>query len=46
MVSAAAFVNIGFRFECLVAGFQAVFPLNAKKVQICEIMSSGFAVKI
>ena len=24
----------------------AVFPLNAKKVQICEIMSSGFAVKI
>ena len=23
-----------------------VFPLNAKKVQICEIMSNGFAVKI
>ena len=25
---------------------QAVFPLNAKKVRIREIMSGGFAVKI
>ena len=25
---------------------QPVFPLNAKKVRICEIMSGGFAVKI
>ena len=25
---------------------KAVFPLNAKKVRICEIMSGGFAVKI
>ena len=24
----------------------SVFPLNAKKVRICEIMSGGFAVKI
>ena len=25
---------------------KTVFPLNTKKVQICEIMSGGFAVKI
>ena len=24
----------------------AVFPLNAEKVRICEIMSGGFAVEI
>ena len=24
----------------------AVFPLNANKLRICEIMSGGFAVKI
>ena len=27
-------------------GFATVFPLNAKKERICEIMSGGFAVKI
>ena len=27
-------------------GLRAVFPLNAKKVRICEIMSGGFAIII
>ena len=35
-------------FILILASFNEgpVFPLNAKKVRICEIMSGGFAVKI
>ena len=38
----------GERLHGTVDGWSSspVFPLNAKKVRICEIMSGGFAVKI
>ena len=33
-------------YLCTMPVLCPVFPLNAKKVRICEIMSGGFAVKI